>query len=99
MDSETLDGYSNQTIEEVLNTLKDHSLKFKPVRRMYIPKKDGSLRPLGIPSPRDKVIQKAMATVLDEIYEPKFLNSSFGFRSGRGTHGALKQATLWKGTR
>lgn len=90
---ETLDSYSKQTIQEVSQALKDHSFNFKPIRRDYIPKPQGDERPLGIPSPRDKVVQKAAAIALDEIYEPLFKESSHGFRPKRGTHTALKQIT------
>jgi len=54
---------------------------------------------LGIPSPRDKVVQKVMAMALEEIYEPKFLNSSHGFRPKRGAHSALKSVTGWNGVK
>lgn len=99
INSETLDSYSKDTIYSVSNSLKDHSFKFKPIRRVEIPKPNGGTRKLGIPSPRDKVIQKAMAMALEEIYEFKFLNSSHGFRPKRGTHSALKSVTRWTGTK
>lgn len=75
LDSETLDSYSKDTIYSVSKSLKDHSFKFKPIGWVEIPKPKGGIRKLGIPSPRDKVIQKVMAMTLEEIYEPKFLNS------------------------
>ena len=98
---ETLDATSEATLTALHRKLKDHSFKFKPVRRVHIPKKDGSKRPLGIPSPRDKIVQKAMCNVLEEIYEKEelFLDCSHGFRPGRSTHTALKQATLWTGVK
>ena len=99
IDSETLDIYSKDTIYSVSNNLKDHSFKFKPIKRVEIPKSNGGVRKLGIPTPRDKVIQKVMAMALEEIYEPKFLNSSHGFRPKRGTHSALKSVTGWNGTK
>lgn len=99
VDSETLDSYSKDTIYSVSKSLKDHSFKFKPIRRVEIPKPDGGIRKLGIPSPRDKVIQKVMTMALEEIYEPKFLNSSHGFRPKKGTHSALKSITGWNGTK
>lgn len=90
---ETLDFYSRDAALQTYHELKDHSFKFKPIRRVYIPKKDGKLRPLGIPSPRDKVVQRAAATVLEEIYEGKggFLSCSHGFRPSKSTHTALKE--------
>jgi group II intron reverse transcriptase/maturase len=99
VDSETLDSYSKDTIYSVSKSLKDHSFKFKPIRRVVMPKPNGGIRQLGIPSPRDKVIQKIMAMTLEEIYETKFLNSSHGFRPKRGTHSALKSVTRWNGTK
>ena len=99
VNSETLDSYSRNTIYSVSESLKDHSFKFKPIRRVEILKPDGGIRKLGIPSPRDKVIQKVMTMTLEEIYEPKFLNSSHGFRPKKGTHSALKSVTCWSGTK
>src|SRR5262249_54989658 len=56
-DGETLDGYSLQVITDLIGSMRDESFQFKPARRTYIPKASGKLRPLGIPSPRDKVVQ------------------------------------------
>jgi RNA-directed DNA polymerase len=91
IDDLTLDGYSKETIGELSLSLKDHSFKFKPIRCIYIPKRDGFQRPLGIPGPRDKVVQKAAAVELEKIFEKIFEESSHGFRPKRGTHTALKQ--------
>lgn len=96
---ETIDGFSLNIINKNIQELKDHSFKFKPIRRIYIPKKSGQLRPLGIPSPRDKVVQKVAARILEEIYEPEFLNSSHGFRPKRGTHTALREIRKWTGVK
>lgn len=99
LDNTTLDGYSNSTIKSVHESLKDHSFKFKPIRKVYIPKPNGESRPIGIPSPRDKVLQKSMAMALEKIYESKFEESSHGFRPNRSVHTAIKQVTGWTGTR
>jgi len=99
IDFETLDSYSKDTICTVSKSLKDHSFKFKPIRIIEIPKPNDGIRKLGISSPRYNVIQKVMAMALEKIYEPKFLNSSNGFRPKRGTHCALKSIVGNKGTK
>jgi group II intron reverse transcriptase/maturase len=99
IDSETLDSYSKDTIHSLSNCLKNHSFKFKPIRQVEMSKPNGGIRKLGIPSSRDKVVQKVMAMALEEIYEPKFLKSSHGFRPKKGTHSALKSVTGWTETK
>lgn len=97
IEEETLDSYSNETVKSLIQSLKDHSFKFKPIRRVYIPKSNGEQRPLGIPGPRDKVVQKAACNVLEKIYENIFSEHSHGFRPGRGTHTCLKEISGWIG--
>lgn len=97
-DKVTLDGYSEEVVDQVISALKDQSWQFKPVRRKYIPKANGKLRPLGVPSPRDKIIQKGIEIILSAIYEPSFSDNSHGFRTGRSCHSALRTVRMaWSG--
>jgi group II intron reverse transcriptase/maturase len=89
--NETLDGMSNQWILETSAKLKAGKFNFSNMRRVNIKKADGSMRPLTISSPRDKVVQKAIQLVLEPIYEPIFFDNSHGFRPNKGCHTALKQ--------
>lgn len=93
--NETLDGLSNQWIQEVSAKLKSGRFNFTSMRRTYIKKKDNSDRPLTISSPRDKIVQKAIQLVLEPIFEPHFDDNSHGFRPNRGCHTALKQLQSW----
>jgi RNA-directed DNA polymerase len=92
-----IDGVTWQTygenLEQKLEDLHDKvhrgSYRARPARRTYIPKADGSKRPLNILCLEDKIVQQAVATVLEAIYEEDFLGFSYGFRPGRGQHDAL----------
>ena len=77
-------------LESLLNRIKSGSYRAPPVRRHYIPKADGTRRPLGIPTFEDKVAQRAILMMLEPIYEGDFLPCSYGFRPGRSAHDALK---------
>lgn len=97
-DGETIDGFSKKTIENLIEEMKDQSFAFTRARRIYIPKANGKLRPLGIPSARDKVVQEVLRIILTSIYDgenPTFLPCSHGFRAQRGTHSALKEVRSW----
>lgn len=61
---ETLDAFSNKKIDKIISQMKDRSFKFKPSRRVYIPKADGKKRPLGIPCPIDKIVQEVFRSKL-----------------------------------
>jgi len=78
-------------LTELVNRMKRQAYKPQPVKRVYIPK-DGTdkMRPLGIPAFEDKIVQDVIGGILTEIYEPIFLDNSYGFRPGRSCHDALK---------
>lgn len=97
-DKETLDGISSNWFDEMSHKLIKGAYCPKPARRIYIPKVNGKMRPLGIASPRDKIIQQAMLYVLSVVLEPLFLNSSHGFRPNRSCHTALREIRNWRGT-
>lgn len=86
---EIYDVNKEQNIEDLINRMKNFSYKPKPVKRVYIPKPNGKLRPLGIPSYEDRLVQGAMADILNEIYENIFLDCSYGFRPKRNCHKTL----------
>jgi len=78
-------------LKDLLERIKSGGYRAPPVRRAYIPKADGTRRPLGIPTFEDKVAQRAIAMVLEAVYEQDFLSCSYGFRPGRSAHQALRQ--------
>ena len=101
-DEATLDGYSLKEIEDTISQLRDESYQPKPVRQTFIPKGNGDSRKLGIPSPRDKVLQEVMRLIMEAIYDspdgPFFEDTSHGFRKGRSPHTALKEIQRkWSG--
>ena len=81
----------NQRLEDLIIRMKKFSYKPLPVRRTYIPKTNGKLRPLGIPAYEDKLVQGVMAEILNQIYECKFLDCSYGFRPKRNCHQAIRE--------
>lgn len=99
IDDETIDGFNIEKVNTVIAELRQETYRPKPVRRTYIPKKNGKLRPLGIPSFSDKLVQEVVRMLLQAIYEPVFKDTSHGFRPARSCHTALMQIkTTCKGT-
>lgn len=94
----TLDGFSLARMERIIAQVRDGTYRFAPVRRKYIPKPNGKLRPLGIPNADDKLVQAAVKLVLEQVYEPIFSANSHGFRAGRSCHTALEEVRkVWTG--
>jgi len=97
-DGLTLDGISLNWIENTILSMKDRSFQFKPSSRVFIPKSNGKMRPIGIPSPRDKVIQQALRMILEAKFEPMFSDFSHGFRPSRSPHTAISEVRKWSST-
>lgn len=96
---ETVDGMSLTKIQGIIDALRFERYRWSPARRTYIPKKTGTLRPLGMPSWSDKLLQEVLRQLLEAYYEPQFSDRSHGFRPGRGCHTALQSIYYgWKGT-
>src|SRR5919204_2092032 len=97
---ETVDGMSMKKIQQIIEAVRFERYRWKPVRRTYIPKKSGKLRPLGLPTWSDKLLQEVMRLILEAYYEPQFSPHAHGFRPGRGCHTALQEITkAWKGVK
>lgn len=89
IDDEAADGFGEEKIQAIIQTLKDESYQPNPVHRMQILKKNGHTRPLAIPTFTDRIVQEVCRMILEAIYEPKFSNHSHGFRPKRSCHTAL----------
>ncbi len=100
VDGNTLDGFSVSRVHKLISSIKDGSYQPAPVRRAYIPKSNGSKRPLGIPTGDDKLVQTVMKMLLESIYEPIFSANSHGFRPNRSCHTALSDVQKkWSGVK
>jgi retron-type reverse transcriptase len=96
---ETPDGMSMAKIGRIIDALRHERFRFQPVKRTFIPKKNGKRRPLGLPSWTDKLVGEVMRLLLEAYYEPQFSDHSHGFRPQRGCHTALRSvANVWWGT-
>jgi group II intron reverse transcriptase/maturase len=94
-----VDGMSLDRIGRVINAVRHERYRFSPARRVYIPKRNGKPRPLGLPTWSDKLLGEVVRLLLEAYYEPTFSDRSHGFRPGRGCHTALTEvANTWTGT-
>ena len=95
---ETVDGMSREKIDTMIDLIRQERWRWTPVKRISIPKRNGKLRPLGLPSWSSKVMQEVVRQLLDAYFEPRFSEHSHGFRPGRGCHTALSEIVqTWKG--
>ena len=89
-DGKTIDAMSLERVDRLIAALKDESYQPKPSRRTYIPKKNGKLRPLGIPTIDDKLVQEVVRMLLESIYENSFEDTSHGFRPNKSCQHSLE---------
>src|SRR2546427_8843188 len=95
----TADGMSEEKIKQIVEAMRCERYRFAPARRTYIPKKNGKLRPLGLPSWSDKLVGEVVRLLREAYYEPGFSDLSHGFRKRRGCHTALRKIhDPWTGT-
>jgi group II intron reverse transcriptase/maturase len=97
--SETVDGMSQARIVAIIDVLRRERYRWRPVKRVFIPKKNGKKRPLGLPTWSDKLVAEVVRLLLEAYYDVQFSDRSHGFRPGRGCHTALDEVvSVWKGT-
>src|SRR5262245_39699328 len=96
---ETVDGMSLGKIGRIIDAMRHERYRFSPARRVLIPKKNGKMRPLGLPTWSDKLVGEVVRLLLEVYYEPTFSDRSHGFRPRRGCHTALREVDhTWTGT-
>ncbi len=97
--AETADGMSEAKIDAIIEAMRHERYRFAPARRIFIPKKNGKLRPLGLPTWSDKLVGEVVRLLLEAYYEPQFSGHSHGFRKRHGCHTALREIErTWTGT-
>jgi len=97
---ETVDGMSLVKIDKLIDDVRYERHRWTPVRRVHIPKPNGKMRPLGLPTWSDKLLQEVMRSILEAYYDAQFSEHSHGFRPKHGCHTALQEIQqTWKGTR
>lgn len=100
VDGQTFDGMTLARLDRLVERVADGRYRPRPVRRVYIPKGNGKMRPLGIPTADDRIVQEAARMILAAIYEPVFSKHSHGFRAGRSCHTALEEIRkTWTGAK
>jgi RNA-directed DNA polymerase len=100
VDGQTFDGTSLEKLASLARRVAQGRYRPRPVRRVYIPKASGKLRPLGIPTVEDRLVQEVVRIILAAIYEPVFSQHSHGFRPGRSCHTALEEIrNTWTGVK
>ena len=98
VDGQTLDNMSLPRINRIIESIRNRTYQPKPAKRKYIPKKNGKLRPLGITSTDDKLVQEVVRMILEAIYEPTISNNSHGFRPKKKlSHGACASEEKFHG--
>src|ERR1700728_1889884 len=97
--AETADGMSIAKIDVIIEAMRGECYRFAPAWRILIPKKNGKMRPLGLPSWSDKLVGEVVRLLLEAYYEPTFSANSHGVRPGRRCHTALPEVAIgWTGT-
>lgn len=100
VNKETVDGMSVEKINTIIEALRYERYRWTPLKRVYIPKKNGKLRPLGLPRWSDKLLGDVIRQILEAYYDCQFSDYSHGFRPGRGCHTALSEIyNTWLGTK